>query len=114
MSEQDPAKPIEDGSCESCPSLAHAEAIATRAAHRALEAFEHRIRENFLRLGIDTDDLDSLAYWQDNLQFLARANRGSKQVSSVIVKTCVGAVVSGLLWLIWVGFKAAPFTPIVK
>jgi hypothetical protein len=72
--------------------------IANDAAQRAVDAV-------MLRLGIDPHDPESLARARNNLQFLARMNRGATQVSNAIVKTCAGAAITAILWLLGVGLK---------
>lgn len=79
--------------------------IAQEAADKALERV-------LLRLGIDPEDTQGLQNWRNDLFFLARMSRGAHQISSIIVKTCVGAAVLGIIWIVLQGFKDWVFLPV--
>lgn len=94
--------------------LAVAERAAVLAAERAAgEAAERAatrtadmvIEKLFLHLGIDVNDKAGLNTLRENLQFLARMDRGAREIKSIIVKTCVGAVVMGMLAILAIGIR---------
>lgn len=78
-----------------------AEAAALRAADHTAEMVVSRI---FLHVGIDITDKVAMANFREQLQFLARMERGTREVRSMAVKTCVGAFVTGLITLLVIGF----------
>lgn len=75
-----------------------AEAAAERAAIKAVEL-------SFLLIGVDVHDKEQLARLRDDLAFLHRTNRGAREIKSAAIKTCVGAVLTGLSALLIFGFK---------
>lgn len=75
-----------------------AEAAAEKAAIKAIQVA-------FLMLGVDINDKDALARLRDDLQFLQRTNRGAREIKNAAIKTCVGAVLTGLGALLILGFK---------
>lgn len=81
--------------------------IAQAAADKALERI-------LLRLGIDPDDSKGMQNVRNDLFFLARMSRGANQISGIIVKTCVGAMVLGVIWIVLQGFKDWIFIPGLK
>lgn len=80
------------------PYVAAVQAVAQEASERALESI-------LLRMGIDPDDKDGLKEFRENLAFVARMKRGANQLSSVIIKTCAGAIVAAFLWMLVQGFR---------
>jgi hypothetical protein len=58
-----------------------------------------------LHFGVDVDDPQQLRDFKENLQFLARAARGAGVVKNTAVKTCVGALVTGFLAILFLGLK---------
>jgi hypothetical protein len=61
--------------------------------------------EIFLHFGVDVTDKTALRTLRDDLAFLARVNRGAREIKSAAIKTCVGAVVTGGIALLVLGFK---------
>jgi len=60
--------------------------------------------EVLLHLGIDVADKEAMKELRSNLEFLKRMDRGAREVKSAAIKTCVGALITGLLSLLWIGF----------
>lgn len=69
------------------------------------QATERALENLLLRMGVDPDDKQAFAELRENLAFLARFKRGTGQISNAIIKTCVGAAVLGVLWLLVMGFR---------
>lgn len=63
------------------------------------------VRELFLHIGFDVDDKDQMRGLREDLAFLQRMNRGAQEVKRAAIKTCVGALATGVLALLWLGFK---------
>lgn len=79
-----------------------AEIASERAGHAAAKA---AVESVFLHLGIDILDKEQVSDLRESLQYLKRLNRGAKEVKSVAIKTCVGAVVTGIITLLVLGLK---------
>jgi hypothetical protein len=80
--------------------------VATAAAAAATAAAETAVRETFLALGIDISN--PAAVVQAQLDF--KSMRTSRELSDLIVKYGVGAIVTtvagGALAMAWLGLKA--------
>lgn len=82
------------------------EQSAQFAAERtASEMAERVVAGIFLHVGYDVNDKEAMKELRDNLQFLSRMNRGARDIKSAAIKTCVGAVVTGFITLVVLGFK---------
>lgn len=80
---------------------------AERAALKTMDVL-------FLHLGIDVNDPEELRALRERFEFLKRMHRGAVEVSSTarkaVVRTCVGALASGLIALVVMRFKGySPF-----
>lgn len=83
-----------------------AEQAAEIAAERTANHMAEKVVESFfLHIGIDVHDKDAMRELRENLAFLSRMNRGAQEVKKAAIKTCVGALTTGLLALLWLGFK---------
>lgn len=83
-----------------------AEQTAELAAERAADKVAKRVLEGiFLHFGVDITDKAQVKALKDNLEFLHRVNRGSMEIKRAAIKTCVGAVVMGLLAILGLGVK---------
>jgi hypothetical protein len=86
--------------------LEAARLIAEHAADKAADkAAEQAVKVAFLMLGVDITDAEQVKQLREDITFLQRTNRGAREIKSAAVKTCVGAVVTGLLALLVAGFK---------
>ena len=61
--------------------------------------------EVLLHLGIDVDDKEGMKEFRSNLEFLKRMDRGAREVKSAAIKTCVGALITGLITLLLIGIR---------
>lgn len=59
-------------------------------------------RETLVAFGFTVNDPTSL---QQDMAHLRRLRVGSEHVKGVAVKTCLGALLSGLGWITWEGLK---------
>jgi hypothetical protein len=89
---------------EKAAALAADKAASEAARRAAVETADIVVARIFLHVGIDVADKDALARLRDNLAFLSRVERGAREIKSAAVKTCVGAVITGLLSLLVLGF----------
>ena len=71
----------------------------------AHEAGKTGAQEAFALLGINSHDPEQLERWRNNLQYLDRFHTGARLAKGTIIKTSVGAFVTGTLALIVWGFK---------
>jgi hypothetical protein len=75
---------------------------AEKAALRTLEVM-------LLHVGVDIGDQDEMRGLRERFEFLKRMHRGANEVKSAatkaVVKTCVGALLTGLLALIVMGVR---------
>lgn len=74
------------------------EQIVERSQNRAIEGL-------FLRIGVDIKDPDQVRELKENLSLLTRVGYGARLVKATTIKTCVGAIVAGLIALLILGFK---------
>jgi hypothetical protein len=56
-------------------------------------------------LGINIEDGEQLARWQENMGFLDRMHGGAKTITKTAIKAGVGSLVAGLIAVVWIGFK---------
>lgn len=75
-----------------------AETAADKSAFKAVALL-------MLHFGVDIDDPYQVREFRENLAFLARSARGAREVKSVVVKTCVGAIVTAVIAILFLGFK---------
>jgi hypothetical protein len=75
-----------------------AEKAAERAAIKAVEFV-------FLYLGIDINDKEALRRMREQLEFVARVERGATEIKNATIKTCVGAFFAGLFALLLLGYR---------
>lgn len=75
-----------------------AETAADKAAYKAVALM-------MLHFSVDISDPVQVRNFKENLQFLARSARGAREVKHVAVKTCVGALVTGFIAIMFLGFK---------
>ena len=61
--------------------------------------------EVLLHLGIDVADKEAMKEFRGNVEFLKRMDRGAREVKSAAIKTCVGALITGLITLLWIGLR---------
>jgi len=85
-------------------------ALSEQSAERAAEKMANEMAEKvvagiFLHLGVDVNDKEAIKALRDDLSFLARMNRGAREIKSAAIKTCVGAVFAGLFSILIIGFK---------
>lgn len=84
-----------------------AEQTAEMAADKAAEKVAAKVVESlFLHFGVDVKDQRAVAAFREQLAFLARMERGAREVKSAIIKTCVGALVLGFITLLLIGVKS--------
>lgn len=72
--------------------------IANKAAINAVDLA-------FLHLGVDINDPRSINAIREDFEFLKRTNRGAREIKNAAIKTCVGAVITGFIAMIVLGFK---------
>ena len=56
----------------------------------------------FEHMGLDPSDPTEL---QQDMAHLRKLRKGSEMVKSVAVKTCLGALLTGLIYLLWDGLR---------
>lgn len=72
----------------------------------AIDAIAERIVSDFfLKLGVDVEDKDAMHKLRDNLIFLGRMADGAREIKSVVIKTGVGAAVTGFITLVVIGLR---------
>ena len=78
------------------------EEAAERAALKALDVL-------MLHVGIDVNDTDEIKAFRERLECLKRMERGARETKHMIkqaaIKTCLGALIMGLLTLLGMGIK---------
>lgn len=80
------------------------ETLAERAAERAADRAAMRAVElTFLHLGVDVTNKAEMESFKERLDFLKRMDRGAREVKRAAIKTCVGALVTGLIALVLLG-----------
>ena len=76
--------------------------LTEKEAHRIAVAV---VDEVFSRLGVDTSTSEGRERWLSNFRYLDAFHEGAKLTKKTIIKTSVGAFVTGTLALIVWGFK---------
>lgn len=69
------------------------------------EAARKAVSDALLHLGIDVDNPETNADLKDDLAFLSRLNRGSREVKNAAIKTCVGAFITATIALMVLGIR---------
>lgn len=75
-----------------------AEAVARETAHAVLE-------EAFAHFGVDLKDADSLRQFHADLIHVRKSRLGAEQVAVFTRRALIGAGVTGLLTLLFIGIK---------
>jgi hypothetical protein len=86
-------------------NLQDIEAAMERGCQRALNT-------TFLHLGVDLANDKEREALKEQFEFLKRMNRGAQEVKRATIKTCVGALITGLIALVLIGVRQWFQTPI--
>lgn len=78
-----------------------------RLAHEAAEAGANKaLHELFSKLGIDVDQQDSINQFRADLVYARKLRRTSEKLTMAALIAIVGALIPGLLTLLWLGLRS--------
>jgi hypothetical protein len=81
-------------------------AIAEQTAETASDkSAQKAVALLMLHFGVDILDPVQVRDFKENLEFLKRSARGAREVKHAAVKTCVGALVTAFIAILFLGLK---------
>lgn len=69
------------------------------------EMIQQTVKETVKTFGIDTEDVDHMNAFRDDLRFLREWRLGTNKLTMRVLLTVVTVVVGGAASAIWIGFK---------